>query len=132
MEAAGASEAQCARCTEVQVSLQAGCLRCAGEVLGHPIQENSESLVFFFGHRGTNVYHELGTFPKFLLIPREVSRATVWIIPVDDRGVSLLDTQSRRMRLHILSLADPYAERKGQNKESRFQVIMLPNALFLP
>ena len=78
-----------------------------------------------------DVYNKLGTFSKFLLIPREVVWGTVWVTTGDNRAVSLLDTQGGRTLLHILSSAEPCAERKGQRKESSSRVIMLQNSPFL-
>lgn len=129
---AGAWEAMCTRCTEVDgwVSRLGGC-DVQGEMFGRLIHENSESFNFVFVLIWTNVYNELGTFSRFLLIPRKVDRATVGIRTVDNSGVSLLDIQGRRMLIHFLSMADPYTERKSQRKENSGQIIMLQNFLFL-
>lgn len=132
VQAAGAWEAMCACCAEVHSWVfRLGVFDMQGEMFGRLIQKNSESLVFFFGQGWMNVYKELGTFSKLLLIPREVVWGTVWITAVDNRAASLLDTQGRRMLLHLLSLAEPCAERKGRRKEKRFQVILLQNSLLL-
>ena len=132
VRAAGAWEAMCACCAEVHSWVfRLGVSDVQGETFDCPIQWKSESLVFFCGHGWTNVCKELGTFSKFLLIPGEVTWGTVWITAVDNRAASLLDTQGRRMLLHILSFAEPCAERICQRKEKRFQVIVLQISLFL-
>ena len=117
-------EALCPCCTEVDswVSSFRGC-DVQGEMFGRRIQWNSQSLAFLFALIWKNSYKELGTFPRFLLIPREILWVTICISAGDYRAVSLLDTQGRRTLLHLVSQADTCGESRSQRKETGCQII---------
>ena len=104
-----------------QLSLQLQWLRCAGRDvwLSYSIKQ---SLVFLFALIWTNSYKELGTFPRFLLIPREIRWVTICISAGDNRAVSFLDTQGRTL-LHLVPKADTYGESRSQRKEKGCQII---------
>ena len=77
-----------------------------------------------------NSYKELGTFPRFLFIPREVVWSCVCISAGDNRAVSFQDTQGRRTLLHLISKADTYGESRSQKKKG-CQIIKFHNLLSL-
>ena len=111
-------EALCSCCTEVdsRVSSFSVC-DVQGETFGCLVQKNSQFLVFLFVFIWTNSYKELGTFSRFLLIPREILWVTICISAGDNRAVSLLDTQGGRTLLHLVPKADTYGESRSQRKE---------------
>ena len=114
-----------------QLSLQVGWLRCAGrDVWWSYSIKQSVSGLFFFTHIWMNSYKELGTFPRFLFIPREVVWSCVCISAGDNRAVSLLDTQGRRTLLHLVSKADTYGESRSQRK--RRVVRLLSSTIYFP
>ena len=114
-----------------QLSLQVGWLRCAGRDVwrSHSIKQSVSGL--FFTHIWTNSYKELGTFPRFLFIPREVVWSCVCISAGDNRAVSLLDIQGRRTLLHLVSKADTYGGSQSQRKKKGCQIIKFHNLLSL-
>lgn len=108
VQAARAYEAMCTLCAEVNCRVsRLGVLNVQGEVLGCLIQQHSKSLVFLCVLIWMNVYNQLWTFSRHLLIPGEVAWGAVWISTVDNRAFPLLDSQGRRMLLQSLPSAHP-------------------------
>ena len=91
-------------------------------MFGGLIQYNSQSLALIFTHIWTNVYKELETFSRFLLIPKEVAWGNICISTGDKTAVSILDTQGRTL-LHLVPKADTYGESRSQRKEKGCQII---------
>ena len=84
------------------LSLQAGKLRCAGELFGTLIEGNGESSLFHFIHNWVYVYQECRGFTRVLLVLLEAVNHTLLTTTVQNGNLSFLDSQRSSALFHLL------------------------------